>query len=174
MKKLLFAALLFVSVAILSSTVNAQSDRSRPSLKNLSVSNVEASESKITAPKSKAETRAFKNFSKNYKHASNVSWFYSGEVMVANFSENNIKKRAMYLDNGRWLRTLVSYDESELSDYVKSMVKENYPKFRITSVTEVHELDMVAYFINIENDKQIKQVISYEDRVWTHKQFRKS
>lgn len=173
MKKLLLSTVvLFVSIAMVIPKANAQSNEPKPSFKNVSVSNSESGEA-ILAPSSKAEIRAFKNFSKNYKNPGNVSWYYSGKVLVANFSENSIKKRVMYLDNGHWLRTLVSYDESQLSDYVKSMVKRNYPKFTITGITEVHERDVIAYFVNIENENEIKQVISYEDQVWTHMQFRK-
>ena len=174
MKKLLLSAvLLFVSMAMIIPKVNAQSNDPKASFKNVSVPNSEIAEGRILAPSSKAEVRAFKNFSKNYKNAGNVSWYYSGAILVANFSENNIRRRVMYLDNGHWLRTLVSYDESQLSDYVKSMVKRSYPKFTITGITEVHERDMIAYFVNLENENEIRQVISYEDQVWTHKQFRK-
>ena len=174
MKKLLLSAvLLFVSIAMIVPKVNAQSNEPKASFKNVSVSNSETGDAKILAPSSKAEIRAFKNFNKNYKNAGNVSWYYSGKILVASFSENKIQKRVMYFDNGHWLRTLVSYDESQLPDYVKSMVKRNYPKFAITGITEVHERDMIAYFVNLENENEIKQVISYEDQVWTHKQFRK-
>lgn len=172
-KSLLSAIVLSLSMALIVPNVNAQSNTIKPSFKNVSIPNSEADAFKIVAPSSKGESRAFKNFSKNYKRASNVSWHYSGEVLVANFSEGNTKKRVMYLNNGQWLRTLIHYDESQLSDYVKSMVARKYPKFTITGVTEVHETGMIAFFINLDNGKEIKQVISYEDEVWTHKQFRK-
>ena len=174
MKKLLLSVVfLFVSIALITPKVNAQTNEPKASFNNVSVSNSEGGESKVLAPTSKAEIRAFKNFSKNYKNTGKVSWHYSGKILVASFSEENVKTRVMYSGNGRWLRTLISYDESQLSDYVKSMVERNYPKFKITGITEVHERDMIAFFVNIENEKEIKQVISYEDQVWTHLQFKK-
>lgn len=173
MKKLLFSAVVSLSIALIAPPVNGQSSRSTPGFSKVSISNDESAETKISAPTSKGESRAFKNFSRNYKKAMNVSWHTSGNVLIANFSEGNATKRVMYLSNGQWLRTLVHYDESQLSDYVKSMVNRKYPNFSITNVTEVHENGMIAFFINIENGKEIKQVISYEDEVWTHTQFRK-
>jgi hypothetical protein len=175
MKKLLLSvAFLFVSIALISPNVNAQAREPKRFLNNLPVSGSDDSESKVLAPTSKAEIRAYKNFSKNYKNISKVSWYYSGKILVASFSEQNAQKRVMYSGNGHWLRTLITYDESQLSDYVKSMVEREYPKFKITNITEVHERDMIAFFVNLENEKEIKQVISYEDKVWTHRQFKKA
>ena len=174
MKKLsLSAVLLFVSIVMIIPKINAQTGESKPSFNNVSVPNSERDESTIMAPTTKAEIRAFKNFSKNYKQAGNVTWYYSGKLLVANFSENNSRKHVMYLSNGQWFRTLISYDESQLPEDVMAMVKRSYPKFRITTITEVQENDMIAYFVNLENEREIRQVISYEDQVWTYKRFRK-
>jgi hypothetical protein len=171
-KLLLFAFFLSASLVMTYTNVNAQPNQLKGSFSSISVPHSEVGELKTTLS-TKGESRALKNFSQNYKKAGNVSWHYSGKILVATFSEGNTKKRVMYLNSGQWLRTLIQYDESELSDYVKSMVKRNYSKFDITGITEVHEKDIIAYFINIEDVKEIKQVIAYEDQVWTHMQFRK-
>src|SRR5688500_16454193 len=120
MKKLLLSAvLLFVGIAVIAAAVNAQTNAPTQPFKYSSAPDSKVGESKILTPISKGESRALKNFNKNYKHSANVDWYQSGKLFVAAFSEDNTKKKVMYLGSGQWLRTLIYYDESQLSDYVK-------------------------------------------------------
>jgi hypothetical protein len=174
MKKLMLSAFhVFVASTILISSSKGQTNESKPAFKNVAVATAEGDRTKILMPTSKAETRAFRNFNRNYKPDANVSWYYSGEVLVASFTEGNKKKQVMYLKKGQWLHTLVYYGETQLSSYIKAMVNRNYPKFNITGVIEVHEKDLIFFFINIENEKEIKQIISFEDQMWTHLEYKK-
>ena len=123
---------------------------------------------------SNINSKAIRNFSKHYKHATNVYWSNQGKVITASFKEKGIQHTVFYLKNGRWLHTFIRYDATHLNDEVKSLVTNTYKNFDIAWVTEVHEGNMVSYFINIESPKEIKVVIAYDGTVAVYKEFKKS
>ena len=177
MKKLFLSYVpILVTALLLTGHVNAQKNMSKASGTN---SQSMVSETSLTgnpleggSPKD-FNIKAIKNFNRNYKDATNVSWYKSGKLTVAYFKEDDKQTRVIYFPNGRWLHTMISYDERKLSDDIRYMVKDNYNKYAITWITEVHENDKVFYFINVEKDKDFKQLIAYEDKIWVHTQFKK-
>ena len=174
MKKLLLSPVLF----LLSAVLIAGNLKAQKNLAGASVTNSEATSANPSTEISKAapkdiNVRSINDFNRNYKNAANVQWHKTGEVTTASFNENGRITRVMYLPDGRWLHTMISYDKSQLPDDVKSQVERSFRKYTIHSVTEIHERDMVFYHINIENDKYFKNLIAYQDAVWVHNQFRK-
>ena len=117
--------------------------------------------------------RAIKNFNRDYKNATDARWYTSGKTIVARFNEDGKSNTVVYLKNGRWLHTLINYDESHLAENVRSLIKQNFAKFDITWVTEVHEADKVIYFLNIENEKRFKQVFVCDGEFGIYKDYRK-
>ena len=117
--------------------------------------------------------KAIKSFNRKYSTTASVKWFDFGNMQEAYFVENGKQNRVYYKPNGRWFRTITSYDESLLNSDIKSLVMQNFSNYDITTVTEVHEGIMDAYFVNIETAKDFKQVIVYEGEVWVYKQYRK-
>jgi hypothetical protein len=117
--------------------------------------------------------KAIKSFNRNYSTKAAVKWLDLGNMQEAYFVDNGKQNRVYYKPNGRWFRTLTSYDGSLLNSDIKSLVMHNFSNYEITTVTEVHEGIMHAYFVNIETAKDFKQVIVYEGEVWVHKQYRK-
>ena len=117
--------------------------------------------------------KAVKSFNRNYPTSASVKWFDSGDMLEAYFVENGKQNRVYYRPKGTWFRTLTSYDESLLSNDIKSLVTETFSNYKITNVTEVHEGIMNCHFINLEGLKDFKQVVVYEGEIWVHKQYRK-
>lgn len=129
-------------------------------------------------PEAKPETsginkKAIKSFGRDYATTAPVKWFDFGNMQEAYFVEDGKQNRVYYKPNGRWFRTLTSYDGSLLESDIKSLVTQNFRNYQITNVTEVREGIMLAYFINIDAPKEFKQLIVYEGEVWVHQQFKK-
>ena len=173
MKKLFSSpAILLVATFFVSVTLTAQKSSSDPTFKNL---NLEAPSASPTpsADISAINSKALKSFSRNYKTGAEVHWSNSGELTQASFNENGKQNRVFYRPNGKWFRTIITYDQSLLRKDIKSLVNRNFRKYEITCVTEVHEGSMDAYFINIDTPKDFKVVIVYEGEVFVHQEYMK-
>ena len=117
--------------------------------------------------------KAIKSFNRTYPTTAEVKWFDSKNFQEAYFVESGKQNRVYYRTNGKWFRTITSYEGSLLNSDINSLVMDKFSNYQITSVTEVHEPTMHAYFVNIETAREFKQVIVYEGEVWVHKQYRK-
>lgn len=173
MKKIFSSsAILLASTFLVAISLHAQKSVSKPSFKNVDT-NLSTETENTGAEKSVINSKALKSFNRNYKTSANVNWAISGELIQASFKEDGKQNRVFYRPNGRWFRTIITYDETLLKRYIKSLVKRNYWKYDITTVTEVHEGGMDCYFINIETAKDFKQVIVYDGEVFVHKEYTK-
>ena len=122
---------------------------------------------------SNINAKAIKSFNRNFRTSATVRWFDQGDLIQANFVDNAKQHRVFYRPNGKWFRTLITYQPQLLNSHIASLVKENYSNYEIKCVTEVEEGMMHCYFINIETAKDFKQVIVYQDEVFVHQQFKK-
>ena len=113
--------------------------------------------------------KAIADFNKKYKKAADAKWYISGKLHVASFNDEGKHYTAVYHDNGKWLHTMINYNPAQLSDNIREIVEKKFSKYSITWVTEVHEGDMVSYFIKIQNEKRIKDLIVYDGQVAVHK-----
>jgi len=180
MKKLFISVIqLFMSVLLISGTANAQRNMASVATSQPLDPEVSSHENISGTVKGGADlkdinTKAIRNFDQKYKDAVNVRWFNSGKVIVAAFEANGQRTTAVYYKNGTWLHTMISYDESELSDHIKSIVKSNFRNYDITWITEVHESDKIMYFVNLENEKKFRQVVVCNDEIGIYKDLNKS
>lgn len=173
MKKSISSSVLLLATAFFVSTVaQAQRASSEPSFKNASVTSSSASESS-PAYEIAINQKAMKSFNRNYPTSASVKWASSNVGSQATFSENSKLNRVFYRPNGRWLRTMTSYDQSLLDDDIKALVKDNFRKYEITNVTEIHETNLDCYFVNIESAKDFKVIIVYEGEAFVHKEYKK-
>ena len=163
---ILLAATLFVSVSL-----TAQKS-SEPSFRNANV-NVSPDNPNPSSNVTAINSKALKSFSRNYKTAADVSWSNSGELIQASFKEDGKQNRVFYRQNGKWFRTIITYDQSLLRKDIKALVNRNFRKYQISCVTEVHEGAMDAYFINIDSPRDFKQVIVYEGEIFVHQEYNK-
>jgi hypothetical protein len=178
-KSVLYIVAIFLSALLITGASNAQNLLLTSVIKSENILDTFARENNFAKsatsalPLEAVNSKVLKDFNRNYKDAKNVKWFNAGKGTIACFKEKDIQTRVVYYPNGRRLHTLMTYGESELSDNLKSRIKEKYAKYSVTCVTEVHEGDKVFYFINIETSKDFKQLIAYLDEIWVHKQFQK-
>jgi hypothetical protein len=134
---------------------------------------------KIESPASPATERvvvnskALRSFARHYKTSADVKWSVSGDMIQAYYKENGKQSRVFYNPKGRWIRSIVTYDESLLNKYIKSLVRRDYSKYDISCVIEAREGAMHCYFINIETAKDFKQLIVYDGEVFVHQEFQK-
>lgn len=125
------------------------------------------------AEKAAVNSKALKNFARNYKTSADVKWTTSNDMIQAYYNEKGKQSRVFYNPKGKWMRTIVTYDETLLNKSVKSLVKRDFWKYDITCVIEAREGSLHCYFINIETAKDFKQLIVYDGEVFVHQEFQK-
>jgi hypothetical protein len=173
MKKTFFSKVLLLATVFFTSTlVQAQRSLSEPSFKNPTATSTSESESP-RPDESSINKKAIKSFNRKYPTSASVKWHSSRDGILASFRENGKLNRVFYRPNGRWLRTLTSYDQSLLDDGVKELIKAEFRKYEITNVTEVYEDNFHCYFINIDAPTDFQVVIVYEGKAFVHEQYRK-
>lgn len=128
-------------------------------------------EAKATAKAVVSKAKAEKYFNKNFKTASKVTWTRDAESIHAYFKENEVDNRIAYNKNGKWFRTIRTYDASHLDKRVSGIVKRQFKGYDITCVNEVREGGMHCYFLNIVKDKNFKQVILHQGEITVYEQF---
>jgi hypothetical protein len=177
MKKLFVSVIqLIMSALLITGSVSAQKNMARASVATSQPIDTElnTTSAKAGADLKDIHARAIRNFNEQYKGATNVRWHNGEKAILASFEENGHRTTVVYYKNGRWLHTLINYNESQLSEHVKSIVKSNFRNYDITWVTEVHEGDKIMYFVNLENERKFRQVVVCNDEIGIYKDFKKS
>jgi hypothetical protein len=105
------------------------------------------------------------SFSKRFKTTANVSWFVTGDITHAIFTENGKRHRVNYKGNGKWYRTIINYKEDQLPNSIKSLVKSEFKRYNIDHVFEVHERGFKSYVINITKGKSFKQIVVHDGAI---------
>ncbi|RYY31478.1 MAG: hypothetical protein EOO04_01105 [Chitinophagaceae bacterium] len=118
-----------------------------------------------------ANARAHKDFDRKFDTKSTVSWAQDGGMILASYKENGVTTRVTYKNNGRWFRTIKTYDGALLRKSAMKQVKAGYGKYQIKFVNEVFEPGFHCYFVSVQKEKDYKQLIVYEGNVWIHDQF---
>ncbi|MHA4844598.1 hypothetical protein ACX0G7_10560 [Flavitalea antarctica] len=119
-----------------------------------------------------ASARAEKSFKKNFNTNADVNWFREDKLILATFKEDGVTTRITYRNTGTWFRTIKSYQESKLKESVKTLINENYEGYAIKVVSEVNEGDLHCYFINVQKEKDFKQLLVYDGNVHIYKEFK--
>ena len=174
MKKLFLSCIQFmVSVLLITGSASAQPTISA-SVPGQPEANLSAGETAKTRTDIKdINVRAVRSFSRQYKDARDVKWSNADKTITAYFKKDGIQNRVIYLKNGRWLHTLLSYEPARLSESVRDIIEANFRNYDITWITEVHTPGNVIHFVNIENENFFKQVAVWDDKFNIYKDFRK-
>jgi len=103
-------------------------------------------------------SKALKNFAKNFKNATSAQWSDLKEKgSVCRFYEKGILNRAFYKANGSWLGTITSYEEALLPENIKASVNNYFPEYLITYVNEISMNGYEKVFIiNAESIRHYK------------------
>ncbi len=125
MKKLLFAALLVVSMG----------------------------SSAFAGPK-KVSTIAKNNFQSEYLQASNVIWSAEEDYSKATFTLNNVRMEAYYEPNGQLIGTSKAITLDQLGVSAKRSLAKKFGSYEIKEAIRFESADDSAYFISAENEKE--------------------
>lgn len=103
--------------------------------------------------------RAISDFQGRYNKVNNAMWFVDPKGgYISYFVRDGYGDRVIYNEKGRWLYSLIIYDESKLPKDIRAMVKSAYFDLTITLVEEVQSLDGVAYIVDLEDKSTIKVI----------------
>ena len=103
-------------------------------------------------------TKAVRDFGKNYKIATDEKWYKVANGYLAKFASNGNDNMAAYDSKGRWKFTISYYDEKKLPDEIRSIVKSTYYDYSITRVEEIHIDNKIIYIVHMQDDKTWKNV----------------
>jgi hypothetical protein len=108
-------------------------------------------------------SRAVRNFVRQYKNVSDAEWFKLKEGFVVHFTNDGIKSRAFYTKEGRYEGMIRSYFEDKLPREIRHLVKSTYYDFSICHVYEFNVEGITAYLVKME-DKTSWKTIRVIDR----------
>lgn len=124
MKKILFIALLLVSLVSFARTAPAE-----------------------------VNEKVLKAFRETFSGASEVVWHEYAEYFQANFKQGEIQLRAQYDANGGLMRTMRYYGESQLLPNVVAKIRKKFGNREIFGVTEVSTESDVRFVISLRDAK---------------------
>ncbi|MEP6712663.1 MAG: PepSY-like domain-containing protein, partial [Ferruginibacter sp.] len=116
-------------------------------------------------------TRAKKQFTKEFSGVINENWAKSGDGYTAAFRTDNKRTTVYYDRKGNWQGTLSGYTEDKLLAEVKDIVMHEFRNYTITYVDEIlttQSEGVTTYVVHLENARSIK-LIRYKDgemNVW--------
>ena len=102
--------------------------------------------------------KASRNFSRDYKGASDVDWTLTKEGgYVCRFTLEGVGKMAFYDSKGNWESTVAGYTEKQMPKDLRRMVLSNYYDH---SILYVHEIRMAGrptvYMVQVKDKRLIK------------------
>ncbi|MBO9621039.1 MAG: hypothetical protein J7539_18635 [Niabella sp.] len=102
--------------------------------------------------------KVLKTFNLVFTNAQNVQWSTTKEYNEASFNSGMIKTRAIIDNNGKLIRTIRYYGESNLPSNILYKVRKKYDGKEIYGVAEVATESATEYFIIIRDSKNIYKV----------------
>lgn len=126
MKKLLFTALLAVTVAV----------------------------SAFASGTDKVNYAAVSNFKASFKHISDVSWTATKDYVKATFVLNNVRTEALYTPEGEFIGTNTAINLDELPVKAKRSFAKKFDGYTVKEAIHFEGNDEEAYFISAENEKE--------------------
>src|ERR1044072_2076865 len=106
---------------------------------------------KRTIGRSELKINAVRDFTKRFGDVYNVTWSSNEDRLRANFTRDDIRHMVDYDHRGRWVSTIMVYDETQLKRDLRKIVKSNYIDFNIVKVIEVKIGMSHVHFIKQEN-----------------------
>lgn len=154
MKKLFFAASIFLQIIAPTTTVNAQYRFIR-------------NNEKIISPVSRTtrefiNTRPLRKFIKAFPGVTDDVWIKNNTGFIVTFTFKQVRNLAFLTKTGDCDSRIQYYTENELPAGIRHQVKSTYYDYSITSVKEVSGNHSTAYLVTIE-DKTKWMVIRVAD-----------
>jgi hypothetical protein len=148
------------AIVVLAITGNA---KARPNIINTSnetrsLISLKNNDEKRSNVSSAINTRALKSFQKQFKNATDVSWYAADKGYIASFTKDDIKTFVDYDRRGTWNHTIRYYDEKKLPTDIRYRIKSYYIDYEIAGVIEVNVNDKTVYMIYLQDQAVLKTI----------------
>lgn len=125
-------------------------------------------------PVSTVHAKVIRDFILRYEDVSAVRWLPSHRGSTMYFVKDGFNNRAIYDLGGRWLYSMVFYQEAQLPKDIRRVVRREYFDLAITIVQEVQTEAGKAYFVHLEDQSNLKIVkVSMDGEMETIEEFQK-
>ncbi|HVK96920.1 MAG TPA: hypothetical protein VM368_03840 [Flavisolibacter sp.] len=101
-----------------------------------------------------------KAFKETFPHIKKASWADAGNFYEAFFKETGGTTRVRYSKDGEVLTTIRTYKEEKLPLYIQMKIKKKYADKKIRCITELSNDDGVSYYIMLEDEKHLIEVVA--------------
>lgn len=102
--------------------------------------------------------KVMRDFVLRFDEVSYARWMADDKGSTMYFIKDGFNNRAVYDAGGRWLYSLMYYNEAKLPRDIRAVVKREYFDFDITVVEEVQTKDGKAYLVHLEDESTFKIV----------------
>jgi hypothetical protein len=100
--------------------------------------------------------RAMRHFLINFAEAANEKWYFTGDMIIVTLTLKGIDYRVDYSKKGRWIETIRTYDQTELSADLRRTVKNSYRDFDISMVQDIQQPSHpIVYIIHLESKTKL-------------------
>jgi hypothetical protein len=103
-------------------------------------------------------SRAARDFVRQYKNVSDAEWFKLKDGFVVHFTNDGIKSRAFYTKQGHYEGLIRSYFEDKLPREIRRLVRRAYYDFSIRHIYEFSFEGMIAYLVKMEDKTSWKTI----------------
>jgi len=169
-KFLVAAAMLSLAMGI-ATAASAQSLQSLSFLTSLKTVQSVSSNTETTIT---INTRALKDFKKNYPDVSGEKWFAIQDGFMATFSKEYTQELAFYSKSGYWQYTIMYYGEKGLPNEVKDRVKKVYYNYSIIGVEEIRTVEQTYYMVHVQDEATEKKLMVTDGEMRVVEDFTKS
>jgi len=109
-------------------------------------------------PNAMVNTKAMRDFKKTYPHIESEKWFSFKDGFAAKFTEDGIQRMVTYNRIGDWLYTIAYYEEKQLPEDIRALVKSSYYDYTITVVQEITARQQTIYLVHMQDANTWKTV----------------
>ena len=181
MKKILFAIVAgLISALALTNESYAQTQDDLASVapaKNYhKKSNDNVSDNSNTINLNMANTKAFKNFRKQYK-VNNEKWVLGTDCIIPNYKLDGVNHFVYYDKKGHWAACVKAYNEDKMPRDIRKMIKQEYYDYKILTAQEVETYQSHSgptYIVTIEDNKNVKLIRIEDGEMDVYKEFKRS
>jgi hypothetical protein len=118
-------------------------------------------------------TRALKDFNKNFKNAGKADWSKIKDGFVAEFKINGVNTKVYYNQKGRWSSTLRTYDQYKLPKDIRKLVRSTYYDYDIYVAYEITIEDQTIYLVKIEDHETVKTIRVTDGEMDVYEDYKK-
>lgn len=103
--------------------------------------------------------RAVRHFKTTYENIDNEKWDVIPEGYSARVVNDGIVYRVTYDKKGKWIHTILRYDETKLKQEIRAQVRGSYSNYSIYLIEEIEEPRMpVTYLVHLEDKISLKNI----------------